>query len=147
MAKKNAFFASVESNISALLNDVNQKCYGIAKMCFNYTVEYSPAKPGSKYAMGLLKNQWYTTDGPTLSSSLSGALSQTGVDSLARISSLHGSQFFGKDGTVTLSNNVPHGYRAEKLGWPKEENAVWTGTVGPYAMVAKAVAITAEKNR
>lgn len=140
-----SFADSVRNNSKRIMSSVDSKCYEIAKECFKLTVSYSPSESvGSKWAVGYLKNQWYVYDGKSFSSGINSVASQSGDDSLRRISQLSGNQFYMKDGAVTLSNNVPHAYRVEVLGWPTPK---WTGTVMPYRMVARAIAETSAKHK
>lgn len=129
-----SFADSVKANCQKILEAVDKKSYFIASQLFSSIVYLSPSpsNPGET-AKGLLANQWYPQIGTSASSSLSSATSPYGSDSLARINSLANQKiFYGKDGAVTFTNNVPYGYRAEKLGWL---DAPWSGKVGPYRMV------------
>lgn len=102
----------------------------------------SPENPG-QYSKGLLANQWYTESGGLFSSALGSATNAAGMGSLSRIKeSLASKPFLGKDNTVTMTNNVSYAYRAENLGWPAGEGENgwhWSGRVGPYKMVGKAI--------
>lgn len=113
---------------------VNAQCYKIAKDLFNEVVSRtpSPANPGP-WAKGWLANQWYPESGD-FSEELSGSKSDSGADSLSRIASFRGADFYKRDGKVTLTNNLSYAYRAEALGWPEGDG--WSGTIGPYRMVA-----------
>lgn len=141
------FGASVLANGQKLLEKTNDKCLAIAKELFVSIVNLSPSpsNPGS-WADGLLANQWYPAIG-TFSSEVGTATSPYGAGSLARIANLttNSEAFFGKDGVITLSNNVSYAYRAEVLGWPVEDG--WSGKVGPYLMVAKSLQAIATRNR
>ncbi len=127
------------------MQEVNTNCYSIARECFALVVHYTPSEfIGSKWAVGHLKNQWYPAEGIVFSTALTNKTGQRGEGSLLRISALDGAQFLWSDGRVTLANNVRYAYRAEMLGWPRNvPNTRWTGTVGPYRMVEKAITETA----
>lgn len=110
-------------------------------------VDYSPGS-SSKYATGLVKNSWYAQVGG-VSNVIGASADLSGSASLFRIKAILSQRpFYGKDNTVTLSNNTDYAYRVEYLGWPEGEGEngwKWTGTVGPYGMVSKAVAATKGK--
>ena len=139
------FSASIKLNAAKALLRVNNMCYQIARELFTMTVKLSPSptNPGP-YAAGLLANQWYTYNGDTFSGEVGEATSPTGEASLDRIRGLHGLVFDGKDGVVTLVNNLPYAYRAEVLGWPSSDNPRWKGAK-PYAMVAQSIQAIAAK--
>lgn len=135
-----SFADSIKANIKEVKQEVNDKILGLATYGFTEVVEMSPSEPiGSEYAIGLLKNQWYLSFN-SLSSNLSSSTSQSGANSLLEIQKLTGAKtFLGKDGYVSFTNNVPHGERAEFIGWyPTETNPDWKGTP-PYGMVARAM--------
>jgi hypothetical protein len=141
------FGASVLANGQKLLEKTNDKCLAIAKELFVSIVNLSPSPihPGS-WADGLLVNQWYPAVG-SFSNQVGTSTSPYGAESIARIYNLtdNSTAFKGKDGMVTLSNNVSYAYRAEALGWPADEG--WTGKVGPYLMVAKSLQAVSARNR
>lgn len=137
-SKRGSFAQSVNANCHKAMLAVNAKCYQIAKELFTKIVDLtpSPTNPGP-YAEGVLVNNWFPVDGSGFSSAETDASSSYGAGSRARIKSLQGFQFFRKDGTVTLSNNVHYAYRAEVLGWPQSDG--WSGRIGPYRMVARSL--------
>lgn len=139
-----SFAASIKANSTKLLHDVNSKVYQIAKELFTKVVSLtpSPSNPGP-YATGHLVNQWYPEEGDYFSEELDSNTSPIGSGSISRISGLKGVQFFAKDGKLTLTNNLSYAYRAEVLGWPEGEG--WSGQIGPYRMVAKAIQAIAAK--
>jgi hypothetical protein len=97
----------------------------------------SPSHPGP-YAKGLLANQYYTKIG-SISRQLGDNLDEKGAESVARIQDvLSTSPFMGKDNVIYFSNNVPYAYRAENLGWPKNEG--WSGKIGAYKMLEGSIA-------
>lgn len=132
------FAASVRMNSIRLLADVNHKVYKLARELFTKIVNFtpSPSNPGP-YAVGHLVNQWYPEEGGGFSEELSSSTSPTGSESLSRIQAMQGVEFYQKDGKLTLTNNLSYAYRAEILGWPREEG--WSGTIGPYRMVARSI--------
>lgn len=139
-----AFADSVRMNSDAMLKKVQMKVYVIARTLFIEIVKAtpSPTHPGL-YAKGLLANQWYPTAGSGFSTESTEETDAQGRDSIDRIvtviDSTSGVQFMGKDGTVTLANNLSYAYRAEALGWLSPE---WSGKTGSdgngggYHMVA-----------
>lgn len=131
------FEKSIRAASKKILVDVNQKCNQIAWELFTSVVNKtpSPTNPGP-FAKGLLANQWYSMDG-----GVSGASginkSPNGADSLARIQSiLNGTQFSGRDGRVTLSNNLDYAVQAESEGWKRTP---------AYRMVALSLQATVAK--
>jgi hypothetical protein len=141
-----SFGRSVRANSKKLLLTVNNKVYAIARELFNKIVEYSPSptNPGP-FADGYLVNQWYTEEGKDFSEELGpdSDTSPSGQASKARIQAMKGFQFNGRDGAVTLVNNTHYAYRAEALGWPAEDG--WSGKIGPYRMVARALQLIGAK--
>lgn len=138
------FAASVKMNVIRLQADVNRKVYKIARELFTKIVNFtpSPTNPGP-YAAGHLVNQWYPDSGDNFSDELSSDTDSMGSGSLMRIQSLSGVEFYQKDGKLTLTNNLSYAYRAEALGWPREDG--WSGTIGPYRMVARSIQAIAAK--
>lgn len=130
-----SFSASLDRNILRVKQEVNDKIVKISIELFLSIVAKSPSpsNPG-EYAKGLLANQWYPMAG-AFSEEVSTDDSSNGGASKVRIVGLRGSkEFFGKNGSLTLTNNLPYAYRAEMLGWPKSDG--WSGKIGPYRMVA-----------
>jgi hypothetical protein len=138
-----SFAASVSNNVYAVLTKVNADVHKIARELFTLTVDLtpSPSNPGP-YATGHLADQWYPEVGD-FSDELSPSTSSDGAGSKSRIAAVIGSTFFGKDGKLTFTNNVPYAYRAEAVGWPIEDG--WSGRQGPYRMVARAIQAVAAK--
>lgn len=141
-----SFGQSVALNSARLLATVNTKCYAIAKELFYRVVELtpSPANPG-RWAEGYLANQWYPAEGD-FSGDLDMATSRSGANSINRIRAMNGQVFYQGDGILTMANNLPYAYRAEAIGWPKEEgynggqrrevSGGYQNTGAPYRMVA-----------
>lgn len=141
-----SFSASIRLSSEKVLQKVNSKCYEIAKELFRKVIEFtpSPSNPGP-WAKGHLVNQWYTGENGEYSEELSSETDPTGSGSLLRISTLSGNIFRGRDGSLTLVNNLSYAYRAEVLGWPAgEAGHNWKGA-RPYAMVARALQIIGSK--
>jgi len=141
------FTASINRNIKKLEQSINDKVYKISITLFHEIVRRTPSPTNKgETATGLLANQWYPMAGGGFSESLGSDTSPNGAGSRARISALAGGkEFFGKDGRLTLSNNVHYAYRAEMLGWPKSDG--WSGTVGAYRMVALSLQEIAARHR
>lgn len=137
------FGASVAANVEKLKAKVNDQCLNITQHLFLKIVEGSPSphNPGP-FADGLLVNQWYPAVNGH-SGSVGTDTSPYGAGSIARISTtLNGSkEFFGKDGMISLSNNVPYAGLAESIGWQPPK---WRGKAG-YFMVLKALQDTAAR--
>lgn len=139
------FTASIDRNILRVQDEVNRKAYKITIELFLSVVRLtpSPAHPGD-HAVGLLVNQWYPHTGSGFSASLDSSTSDDGNASQERIHGLRGgTEFLGKDGRISLANNLHYAVRAEKIGWPKSEG--WSGKVGPYRMVMLSLALIAAK--
>lgn len=139
-----AFADSIRSNSDKMLKTVNRQIYSIAFELFTSIVlnSPSPSNPGP-FADGLLVNQWYPAIGD-FSTQVGGDTSPNGSNSLSRIKSvMSGSEFYRKNGRLTLANNLDYAYRAEVLGWPKSDG--YSGKSGaegkgkPYRMVAKSL--------
>lgn len=126
-----SFLDGLKKNIDKTLSDTNKACNEIAETTFKITVGISPTQPFAKYAQGQFINNWFPAvngyDG-----SITGALSFDGADSRARIDSIvpNATAFFGKDGFISMSNNLSYAYNVEVTGWK---------TVGPYAPVRNTI--------
>ena len=110
---------------------VSEKIITIAGELFEEVVKGTPVDKG------VLKNNWYAgTNGRYDATYNANSASLDGMSSLTQISTLKTYMgFLGRDGSVSLSNSTPYGFRAEYDGWPSPE---WSGRIGPYAMIAKA---------
>lgn len=139
------FFAdSIRINTGKMKAEINRSVVEVAADLFKNTVKESPV------LKGVLVNNWYTAEGAGVTdfSFVDANRSLTGTDSLARVAALVASrQFAGKDGEISFSNSTPYAYRAEYIGWPEDDpdSKGWTGKVGPYAMVRKALVTTSTK--
>jgi hypothetical protein len=140
MAK--GFAASIRQHSDNVLKSVNNRAVEAVKFLFTKVVEYTPS-PTNKgnFATGWLVNQWYP-DIKGFSEELSGAKSDTGAGSLSRIQKIPAGLFYKNDTTVTLTNNVHYVNLAENLGW---EPPNWSGDIGPYRMVYRAIQTTMVK--
>lgn len=132
------FADSIRTYNTKAKTQVNAKVNAISVELFN---EITKGTPDDK---GVLKNNWYVGYGKSYNTAYNAnSTSKQGMASLTRISVLKTSTtFLGRDGVVSLTNSTPYGFRAEYAGWPKPK---WTGTVGPYAMIAKAFIVVAPK--
>lgn len=138
MATTRSSLGGWAQNIRLAINkielDVNNGCYKIARELFLKIVQNtpSPVQRGAKYAKGALVNNWYPLRGNGFSSDSTEDLSPYGEGSISRIKAVvgGGAEFFKKDGSFTLSNNLDYAYQAEALGWQK---------TGPYAMVSLSI--------
>jgi len=138
------FADSIRDSGRRALLATNDKVNQIAYELFTSVIKLtpSPSHPG-KFAEGHLANQWYVEYGG-FSDELSSATSPNGADSLARASAVRtGKAFLGKDGSVSLTNNLSYAYRAEALGWPEADG--WAGVTGPYRMVGTSLQYVAAK--
>ncbi len=137
------FLDSIRINVMKMKAQINTSVLEVATDLFKHTITYSPV------LKGVLINNWYTaTNGATNMSFVEASRSKTGSDSLARVAALVASrEFAGKDGQISLSNSTPYAYRAEYVGWPADdpESKNWSGKIGPYAMVRKALVVTSTK--
>lgn len=143
------FADSLKASSAKVMEDVNTKCYTIAKELFTRVIQLtpSPSNPG-RYAEGLLANQWYPLE-TNFSDEVGTDLSDNGAASIDRVQSLTGKLFTKKDGTLTFANNLPYAYRAEVVGWPshegynggrnKETSGGYQNTGQPYRMVALSI--------
>lgn len=134
------FAASIKFNGSAILQKVNEEVNRIAWELFTSVVKLtpSPSFPG-KYAKGVLANQWYPSTG-NASAAKGTDRSPTGSASLARINAVvkSSNEFLGKDGKLTMANNLDYAVQAERLGWARTKG---------YHMVGKSLIAVAAKNK
>lgn len=133
------FGDSVNLNCQKILERIDKKCYSIAWNLFTTIVHATPVLKGE------LINNWFPLAGNSFSSEITSSLSLSGSGSLTRINALVNSkQFYGKDGVMTMTNNLSYAANAEYLGWPAPQ---WSGKVGPYRMVGMSLAKIAAENR
>lgn len=141
-----SFADSVKANSQKILAHINKKCYSITWQFFTSVVIFSPSpnNPGET-SKGLLANQWYPSVGRNFSTGLSSSISPYGSESLSRINTIvKGEEFLGKDGVMTMTNNVSYAANAESIGWPAPQ---WSGRVSPYRMVALSMAKVVAENK
>lgn len=120
------FADSIKKSRDKIVEQVNDKMLETATNLFSAIVRDTPVRTG------LLINNWFSGDG-AYSPAKTTILDKTASGSLLNIDSLRDSTaFLGKDGFVSLSNNLDYSYRAEALGWPSPE---WSGRVDAYHMV------------
>lgn len=133
-----SFGDSVAANCEIMLQDVDAACYRITWELFTQIVHRTPV------LTGLLKNQWYALASSDFSTEVNISTDKSGNGSLSRITALRGSKMFlGKDGTMTMANNLPYADLAENIGWNPPQ---WSGKVGPYAMVRLSFVDIAARN-
>ena len=131
------FEKSIRAQATRILESINTKTYEIAWELFSGIVARtpSPSNPGP-HAKGVLANQWYPQTGG-FSGAKGNSTSATGSDSLSRIkAAMSGNAFNGKDGVLTLTNNLDYAGLAETDGWLK---------TSPYRMVALSLQATTAK--
>jgi hypothetical protein len=126
-----SFADSIKANIKEIQQEVNTKILAEASRTFTDVTTGTPSSwQQSKWAEGLLVNQWYTAQN-SLSSEQNGSKDLHGTASLNRANAiLSWKTFLGKDGYVSFTNNVSYAYQAEALGWKYTDK---------YAMVEKAM--------
>jgi hypothetical protein len=131
-----SFLDSLKSNIERVLQETNYKLTTVAIKRFSYSINRSPGgatcsiEPGP-FVDGEFINNWF----PAINgydTSTTAARDLSGAGSLARLEMLkQGNAFLGKDGFVTLSNNLSYATRVEYKGWPKGKDPdsgwYWTG--------------------
>lgn len=129
------FAASIRATTQKQLAQVDKKINDIALDLFTTVVALSPTKPMAKYAKGEFINNWMAKANGVDTTTRSGR-SFDGMASLTSIAALRAKKtFLGKDGYVTLSNNVHYAGLVEYAGWKPPR---WSGRVGPYAPVRNA---------
>ena len=132
------FADSIRLHNAKAKQQISNKILDIATELFTEVVKGTPVDKG------VLKNNWYGGTGRSYNGSYSeNSASKDGMSSLTQIAALRAyTGFIGRDGSVSLSNSTPYGFRAEYAGWPAPE---WTGRIGPYAMIANAFIKVAPK--
>jgi hypothetical protein len=138
------FADSVRASASKMQEQVNNKINTAATELFYTIVRYTPRSLGDIEPAGKLANNWYLGKGVgrynKSYSKTPDVMATNSVAEVVKVKSLR--EFVGKDGEVSFTNSTPYAIRAELIGWPRP---VWTGTVGPYAMVRKALIEVAPK--
>lgn len=140
-----SFSDSLERNVERVKQEIDTKIVNYAKTLFDMVVVLSPAAPEAGWSKGEFKNSWYTAFNGYDTTSIATNYDQYGQDSYTRIKEMVALKtFYGKDGFISLANNVPYAKNIEYTGWMKEENANWKGTP-PYAPVRIAINLVANK--
>lgn len=123
------------NNIVQAMSDNTNKIFADL---FRTNVYLSPTPSGKGgYSVGTIKNNWYSSVGSP-NTSFSGSIDASGTDSLTRIdSTISEKPFFGKDSTVFLTNSTKWAYRADVVGWPRNDPTndtgwEWSGQIRPY---------------
>jgi len=145
-----SFADSIKKNIAEVKQEVNTKINKLFVFVGEGIVFRGPSSYlRGPYSDGLFTNQWYPQLGSGYSSSLTSQKSHEGLGSITRIReiALESKEFLGKDGSITLTNNVWYGPRIEYLGWPKDTPGYrWKGA-GAYHMVSFTLQDVAAKNK
>ncbi len=124
------FSDGIRKSVEDVKQQINSKIIEIAQYAFRSAVGYSPTAPEARWAKGEFINSWYPAEN-SYSSSITGSYDYSGAGSMARIAALSSSQvFFGKDGFISLSNNLSYSLQVEYTGWQR---------TGPYAPVRNAI--------
>jgi hypothetical protein len=139
------FADSIRNSKKKIESDINQKVLKIASDLFTTVVLKTPV--GDSKTKGQLINNWFVGQGKGVyNPGKTSSFNTTGMNSYNQISTLRSStQFLGKDGSVSLANNVHYAYRAEYWGWNfSASEPRWNGTK-PYAMVRNSLTLVAAK--
>lgn len=133
------FADSIRASNTVIIKETQAKCYEIMNDLFTEVVQETPVgATAMEQHPGLLKNNWFSSTGDTLSSATTSTFDAGGNDSLLNIAVLAEADLFdGKDDVASLTNNISYGALAEYIGWLKPQ---WSGSVGPYAMVRNSLA-------
>ena len=130
------FADSIKANIANIKQDISKELIHVAASLFKDVVGGTPSPTDitrgreSPFSLGLISNQWYPAYNKK-SGELTSSKDDVGFNSLERIMALQGGNYFlGKDGTLTLTNNVPYANQVESIGWR---------STPPYAMVYTAL--------
>lgn len=135
------FADSVRATASKMQQEVNDKAIVIATELFTTAVVLTPVSDPKQEKRGELINNWMTGVGISVKS-YNPSFNISGRASLQGISTLKSTEeFLGKDGTVSITNIVEYGYRAEYAGWPAPR---WKNSK-PYAMMRNALTEVAPK--
>jgi hypothetical protein len=138
------FADSVRINANKILEETQAKCYTIMDDLFTEVILETPVgQTRMEQHPGLLKNNWFSSTGDSISSATTPINDPGGNDSLLNVAILRDTDLFhGKDSIASLTNNISYGVLAEYLGW---EPPQWSGTVGPYSMVRNSLSRIASK--
>jgi hypothetical protein len=135
-----SFLDSLKSNIERVQTEVNDKITDVAYKLFYRVVNNSPHVGDGPYVAGHFVANWF----PAVNSYDTSITTVTsnGSDSLARIDSIvkTSKAFYGKDGFVSMSNNLNYAANVEWKAWPAGKDPVsgwtWTGMRRYYAPVS-----------
>lgn len=106
-----SFAADLKAKCDKMLVEVDRQCQLIAYDLFTEIVTRTTV------VSGLLANNWFPGTGVDFSSEITTAEDISGSGSKARtLSELGKGTFLGKDGTMTLSNNLDYAYEIEYAG-------------------------------
>ena len=138
------FVDAVRATASKMQEQVNTKINAAATELFYPIVTYTPRSLGDIEPAGKLANNWYVGQGiGKYNKSYSKTPDVTAAHSVSEVNKISKlREFVGKDGEVSFTNSTPYAIRAELIGWPRP---IWSGSVGPYAMVRKALIEVAPK--
>lgn len=137
-----SFSDSIRKGADKVSNQINAKIVNMATDYFTTIVALTPVSDASQKKRGELINNWHLSTNGSPLKAYTFNFDVRGSASLQRISMLKSSkEFLGKDGTVSITNIVSYGYRAEYAGWPSPR---WNNTA-PYAMMRNARTIVSAK--
>jgi len=130
------FADSLKKNIDNRFKEVASKIVEVFQVTGGVVVSFSPTQPGAPHAKGEFINNWF----PMLngeSSDTTSTFDFSGTGSLSRIQNFGQTAevYFskGKDGYMTLSNNVDYAYLVEYSGWPSGKP--------PYAPIRNSIPV------
>lgn len=143
-----AFSKSIQTFAKNTLLRVDNECRYLALHLFSRIIDYTPQqKNGAEYSKGWLVNnwkfgiaEWKINQETEFRSTVKNPLGSERVETRL-LNMLRKKGIFFKDNFVTMLNESPYSYRAEKLGWkpaganPTPNWGYWTGTVEAYHMV------------
>lgn len=133
-----SFAEDIRKFVEKSNKEISKNITDTAQQLFTKVVDYSPSyvgTPQAQFSKGELINNWFPFVN-SMSTGIETSFSDTGESSRMRINSIPADSFDKKDGYIALTNNTQWAYRAEYLGW---EAPTWSGRVGAYAMVRKAM--------
>lgn len=127
------------------LKDASDATNKVVRDLFTTVVDYSPTPSGKGgYSVGTIKDNWYSSV-MNPDTSYSGSVSATGSSSLSRINStLSQNPFKGRDNIVYLTNSTKWAFRADKLGWNKNDpdndtGWDWSGRIKAYHFTGNSI--------
>jgi len=133
------FADGVKASVEKVQQQVNSRITQQAEQLFRGIVSYSPVNlefHASKRGE-LINNWWYGEGAGNYNLTHSSAFDASGTSSYNEAAKARNStEFLGKDGEISFTNSTPYIMLAEYSGWQPPK---WSGRVGPYAMVRKAL--------